>query len=259
MITLDTGLLRRIAPAFKGRRAIRQASIIGAIGPVPGETLAKHAIWAGLRAAHFLAHTCHESDGFCTTEEYADGKAYEGRDDLGNTRPGDGVRYKGRGLIQLTGRSNYAAYGKILGLDLVARPEIAAEPKTALLIACEFWTQHKLNALADKDDLIRITRRINGGLNGLADRRERPARAKLALGLIMPKATGQHPAHRHADQVAVTSDIQAALRLWGLPIPLDGDFGPVTRRAVEQFQHANGLIPDGIVGAQTWATLMLMR
>jgi putative chitinase len=259
MITLDTALLRRIAPAFKGRRAIRQASIIGAIGPVLAETLAKYAITAGLRAAHFLAQTCHESDGFCTTEEYASGEAYEGREDLGNTRPGDGVRYKGRGLIQLTGRANYAAYGKILGLDLLGKPELTAEPKTSLLVAGEFWTQHKLNALADKNGIIHITRRINGGLNGLADRRARLARAKLALGLTLPKATGQHPAHRHADQAAVASDIQAALRLWGLPIPLDGDFGPVTQGAVEQFQRANGLIADGIVGAQTWIALMLVR
>ena len=83
-----------------------------------------------------------EFDGFCTTVEYASGDAYNGRTDLGNTQPGDGPRFKGRGLIQLTGRSNYQQYGELLKLDLVQDPELAADPVISLRIACTFWQQH---------------------------------------------------------------------------------------------------------------------
>jgi putative chitinase len=104
-------------------------------------------------------------------EEYASGAAYEGRAALGNTQPGDGPRYKGRGIIQLTGRLNYRVYGAALGLDLENNPQLAAVPENAVRIACEYWRRNNLNQLADADNLEAITRRINGGVNGLADRR----------------------------------------------------------------------------------------
>ena len=81
-------------------------------------TLEAYGIDTRLRIAHFLGQTCHESAGFRTTEEFASGEAYEGRKDLGNIKKGDGRRYKGRGLLQLTGRANYAEHGKMLGVDL---------------------------------------------------------------------------------------------------------------------------------------------
>lgn len=130
------------------------------------------------RLAHLLAQLAHESAGFRYMEEIASGAAYEGRKDLGNTQPGDGRRFKGRGPIQITGRANYAYYGKQIGLDLEASPEMAAMPRIGLRLALEYWRRHGLNGLADSDDIAAITRKINGGLNGYADRRARLAKIK---------------------------------------------------------------------------------
>lgn len=124
-----------------------------------------------LRLAHFMAQLIHESGSFRYMEEIASGVAYEGRADLGNTEPGDGRRYKGRGPIQLTGRANYRRVGRALGIDLEGNPIIAAVPSIGLLTACYFWADAGLNELADADDVLRITQRINGGTNGLADRK----------------------------------------------------------------------------------------
>jgi len=134
-----------------------------------------------LRLAHFLAQLGHESDGFKAMEEYASGAAYEGRKDLGNTQAGDGRRYKGRGPIQITGRSNYRTYGKRIGINIEKYPELASNPCIGMRLALEYWKVKKLNELADRDDLLTITKRINGGTNGLADRKGRLA---LAKGLI---------------------------------------------------------------------------
>jgi len=137
-----------------------------------------------LRQAHFIAQLAHESGGFVFAEEIASGAAYEGRADLGNTRPGDGRRFKGRGLIQLTGRANYTEYGKAIGRDLTAEPElVATDPALAVDAACWFWETRRINPLADADDVRAVTRRINGGLNGLADREAYLRRAKFFLGL----------------------------------------------------------------------------
>src|SRR5215469_9026868 len=106
MLPVNADLLRAVAPRQSGRRAEQQARIIDEVGKILASTLEKYEINTPLRVAHFIAQTCHESDGYCTTEEYASGAAYEGRRDLGNTEPGDGRLFKGRGLIQLTGRAN---------------------------------------------------------------------------------------------------------------------------------------------------------
>ena len=144
----------------------------------------KHKITTPLRIAHFIAQLAHESGSFRYTEELADGTAYEGRADLGNTQPGDGPRYKGRGLIQLTGRANYAAYSKAAGVDYVARPQlVASDPYAAVDVACWFWKTRGLNELADQDDVRAITRRINGGFNGIDDRIDFLTRGKAVLGL----------------------------------------------------------------------------
>lgn len=124
-----------------------------------------------LRLAHFMAQLIHESGSFRYMEEIASGSAYEGRADLGNTEPGDGVRYKGRGPIQLTGRANYRRVGRAIGIDLESNPVLAAVPSIGMLTACYFWQTAGLNPLADADDVERITRRINGGLNGFEDRK----------------------------------------------------------------------------------------
>ena len=144
----------------------------------------KHDITSNLRMAHFIAQIGHETASFLFAEEIADGSAYEGRVDLGNTQKGDGKRFKGRGLIQLTGRANYAAYSKDSGVDYVAKPElVASDPFVAVDVACWFWNKHGINKLADKDDVKAVTKRINGGFNGLDDRIEYLVRAKAVLGI----------------------------------------------------------------------------
>jgi len=125
-----------------------------------------------LRMAAFLAQIGHESGQLRYVKELASGSSYEGRADLGNTHPGDGVRYKGRGLIQITGRSNYVQIAKALNIDCVNNPELLEEPMNACRSAGWFWSSRKLNDLADKDMFTAITKKINGGTNGLADRKE---------------------------------------------------------------------------------------
>lgn len=140
------------------------------------------------RVHAFLAQLGHESMGLRHMQELANGEAYEGRDDLGNTQPGDGRRYKGRGPIQLTGRSNYRAAGKALGLDLEERPEQAATPQVGFRVAAWFWRTRGLNALADKGEFRTITRKINGGLNGWRDRVHWLARVRnVVLVLAEPE------------------------------------------------------------------------
>lgn len=126
-----------------------------------------------LRKRHFLAQLLHESGQFRYVREIASGAAYEGRKDLGNTQPGDGVKFRGRGLIQLTGRSNYTRASIALFGDerLAAAPETVEQPVWAVAVSCWFWEANNLNALADRDDIVAVTKRINGGTNGLEDRK----------------------------------------------------------------------------------------
>lgn len=182
-------LLKALAPRVPPQRQRRQAEIIAAIAPVMEQTLAAYQINTKPRIAHFLAQVAHECAGFSTTEEFADGRAYEGRRDLGNVNPGDGPRYKGRGLIQLTGRFNYRLYGPSVGKDLENHPEIASDPVTSLRIACEYWKRNNLNALADADNINGITKRINGGYNGLEDRKAYLRKVNVLLSAAPETAT----------------------------------------------------------------------
>jgi len=142
-----------------------------------------------LRTAAFVAQLAHESGEFRWMEESWGPTAaqlrYEPPDALalrlGNTESGDGKRFKGRGPIQITGRFNYAKYGQLLGRDLLADPALAAAPELAFETAGLFWRTNGLNELADAQDFVTISRRINGGTNGLADRQMYYARAKTVL------------------------------------------------------------------------------
>jgi putative chitinase len=264
MIPVDATVLKALAPAESGQRAERQAAIIAGIGPTLAATLARYAIDTPLRVAHFLAQTAHESDGFCTTEEYADGRAYEGRRDLGNVEPGDGPRYKGRGLIQLTGRMNYACTGKELGLDLVNQPLSVNDPVTYLLVACTFWARVRINPHCDADDLYAVTRLVNGGLNGIDSRRAYLSRAKALVAPLAAKTiaapvaatakSGQPVLYRGVTGAAVFQ-LQQELAAKGYPLARDGDFGPGTEVALRHFQAAHGLPPDGVAGPALWQAL----
>ena len=125
------------------------------------------------RICMFLAQIGHESGQLRYCEEIASGVAYEGRKDLGNIYTGDGKKYKGRGLIQITGRSNYKQLSDAWGVDFINNPELLASPEYAVKSACWWWGNRKLNDIADKGDeasFKRITKIINGGYNGYADR-----------------------------------------------------------------------------------------
>lgn len=135
------------------------------------------------RWAHYLAQIAHESAQFRYTEEIASGKAYEGRKDLGNTHKGDGVKYKGRGVIQITGRSNYTDYKGYCGYDVVSQPELLAKPVGAVRSSMWFWSRKNLNYYADINAFTTITKIINGGTNGWSDRMKYLKVAKRVFGI----------------------------------------------------------------------------
>jgi putative chitinase len=134
-----------------------------------------------LRQQHFLAQCAHESDHFQTTREYASGKAYEGRKDLGNNQKGDGERYRGRGLIQLTGRANYESASKALGEPYAADPALVEKFPAAAVVSGWFWSTHDINKHADRDDVRAVTKVVNGGLNGLDSRMVALKNAKTVI------------------------------------------------------------------------------
>ena len=145
------------------------------------------------RVVHFLAQVWHESGALRYTEEIASGQAYEWRADLGNTQKGDGRRFKGRGLLQLTGRANYQAYARsgFCTGNLMSRPELLSQSPGHTKSAMWFWWKSGLNQAADQDNGIAngenvarsITRRINGGQNGIAQRLFFYRRFKREFGL----------------------------------------------------------------------------
>lgn len=134
------------------------------------------------RLVEFFAECGHETGGWQWLREmWGPTEAqsrYEGRADLGNTQAGDGKRFLGRGLIQLTGRANYQRAAEETGLPLIRQPELLERPAEAVLAACLYWKWRGLNALADSGQSETITRRINGGVNGLADRNARKAKLR---------------------------------------------------------------------------------
>lgn len=150
--------------------------------------------------AHFLAQACHETAHFRTLQEYATGSAYEGRNDLGNTQPGDGVKFKGRGIFQTTGRKNYTDLGKTKGDPnlFINAPNLLEKPEYAVWSACEYWKKHNFHDKAILPDSAQvpwppvakttqvspveyISRIINGGDNGLTERKKLYALAKSVL------------------------------------------------------------------------------
>jgi predicted chitinase len=176
---------------------------------------------APARAAAFLAQIAHESGQFRFMEEIWGPTPAQRRyeppstlaDTLGNTEAGDGRRFKGRGPIQITGRANYQRFGRLLGTDLVAHPERAAEPELAFRIAGLFWSKKGLNELADTpgaESFREITRRINGGYNGLADRRKFFAAACEVLGVEpTPRSRNRQRLQRETDEPAFTRGAEA--------------------------------------------------
>ena len=158
--------------------------------PALNRTLQTYTLHNRLRAAAFLGQLAHESGEFRYMEEIWGPTAQQLRYEppstlatrLGNTQPGDGKRFRGRGPIQITGRANYKRYGDLLGLNLVGQPELVASPGVGLSAAGMFWRTNGLNALAELQDYREITRRINGGYNGWEERLRYYELAKRVLG-----------------------------------------------------------------------------
>ena len=159
--------------------------VAGVFVPVLNAAMGHYQIVGAKRVAAFIAQIGHESGQLKYVKEiWGPTKAqakYEGRADLGNTVKGDGSKYRGRGLIQITGRANYAECGEALGLDLINHPELLEKPQHACMSAAWFWASRGLNTLADAGSFSKITSRINGGQNGAVDRQALYTRALKVL------------------------------------------------------------------------------
>lgn len=186
-MTITADILKAIAPGSKKTNY----KLLPELAHWMNEWFPKYHIDTKAEICHFIAQTAHESDSYNTLEEYASGKAYEGRKDLGNIYPGDGVKYKGKGLIETTGRLNYRAltisYNKLNSshLDFEEHPELLKDENLAVWSACEYWDSRSLNDIANMPDetkiwskrlqynlspLEYITLRVNGGQNGIKER-----------------------------------------------------------------------------------------
>jgi putative chitinase len=182
---------------------------------------------------------------------------------MGNTKAGDGWLFRGRGLKQLTGRENYTNFGKSIGMTAEQAAVYVATEKGAIESACWFWNAKKLNAVADSGDIVKMTKIINGGDIGLADRKKRYEAALAVLGGKVSAAKAAPAAKASTSgldlnvtlTVGSTGDTVKALQT-KLGIGADGVFGLGTKRVVQAWQKKNGLTADGIAGPKTLAKLL---
>jgi putative chitinase len=174
---------------------------------------------------------------------------------LGNVHPGDGWRFRGRGLKQLTGRDNYTRFAKDYDLTAEEAAVWVETKEGALASALWFWNTNKLNPVADTGNVAALTKKINGGDIGLADRQARYAKAMAALGgkidTSAPVTAAVSETLRRGSKGEAVKRMQAKLGLTA-----DGDFGPGTEAALKKWQAANGLTADGVVGPKTLAKLL---
>ena len=220
--------------------------------PLVSAAMREFGIVSPVRARMFLAQLAHESAGLTAFEERASGADYEGNKALGNTQPGDGVRFKGRGPIQLTGRWNYGHYGKLLGLDLLRRPQLAAEPSHGFRLAAAYFEDRGCSRAADRGDFREVTRRINAALLHY-DRRlalyKKLSRLDCTPG---PAFLSQGD---DGDAVGTLTRRLSFVRAKDTGKPyLDGKrtrFDGETARALRAFQEDRGLRADGRYGPRS--------
>jgi putative chitinase len=260
------------------------------------EILPKYGITTERRVAHFISQCAHESNNFRSLEEnlnysekalnavfgryFGPGKRdaaeyarnpekianYVYQDEfrsskMGNVNEGDGWRFRGRGLKQLTGRDNYTRFGKSVGMSAEEAAEYVATEKGAIESAAWFWGANNLNDIADTDDVTRMTKKINGGNIGLADRQQRYTKAMSVLGSPVEL---DDPTDDDDDiDVSEIGVLRKGSKGEGvkmmqeaLGIGADGNFGPGTERALKEWQAANGLTADGIAGPRTLEKLL---
>jgi putative chitinase len=258
----------QVSALFPRAAGAHQAALVGR-GPA---LFTRHGI-TGIRLQFFLAQLGHESAGLSIMEEGLNYSAqglvttfgkyfptlaaatpfarnpqkianfvYANRMGNGPAASGDGFRFRGRGYIQITGRENYGKIGAIAGVDLVANPDAAISPNHALEIACGFWAFKKINAIADTGDFVAVTRAINGGTKGLADRRAWLDKVIRTLAATPPAVP---------PPVATVVAVQLALQKAGFPGvgAADGDPGPRTMAAITEFRRRGGLPAGGIDAA----------
>jgi putative chitinase len=262
------------------------------------DVMPKYGITSQRRVAHFLSQCAHESNNFRSLEENLNYSAkalravfgryfgaapkrdadeyhrnpemianYVYMDEfrkykMGNTEEGDGWRFRGRGLKQLTGRYNYTAFGKSVDLTAEEAAEYVATPKGAVESACWFWDTNNLNDIADTDNVVKMTKKINGGNIGLEDRQKRYSAAMKVLGMeAADLGTDDESVEDIMDDIGVLRKgskgegvkiMQEALGIVGA----DGIFGPGTEAVLKRWQGENGLTPDGIAGPATFAKLL---
>lgn len=249
------------------------------------EILPKYDITTVERVAGFIAQCAHESNNFCSLEEnlnysedalnsvfgryFGPGKRdaseyarnpekianyvymdeyRSSRGALGNTEPGDGWRFRGRGLKQLTGRNNYAAFGETVGMSAEEAVEYVKTKPGALESACWFWDKANCNKFADEKDIVGMSKRINGGTIGLEDRKKR---WEQALNVLRNGSASKHTTVKVGSRGEAVEEVQKALG-----ITADGIFGSATESAVKKWQKNNGLSADGIVGPKTAERLL---
>jgi len=256
------------------------------------EMLPKYGITTDKRIASFISQCAHESSDFRVLQEnlnykeatllkifpryFGPGKEnaaeYAGKPEkianyvymdknrskagaLGNVKDGDGWLFSGKGLKQVTGRANTTAFGKTVGMTAEEAAEYLLTKKGALESALWFWDSRNLNEVADTGDQVRLTKIINGGDIGLADRQARYTRAMAALGgkitAPTPTTTTVSETLRRGSKGEAVKKLQAKLGL-----AADGDFGPGTEAGLKKWQAANGLTADGVAGPKTLAKLL---
>lgn len=207
--SISADALRHVCPNLTGAAAAQIAKGLG-------EAFARYDINTPTRCAMALAQWAHECDHFRTSEEYASGAAYEGRKDLGNTHPGDGKRFKGRGRIQITGRTNYVAMAQALGIDCVTKPELLSLSPYSELASGQWWKDHGCNGFCDTDDFVGLTRRIHGGTNGLAERQRLFHLAKAVASDLVPCDRMAVLTHSEREQIVIlTTERRSASRNGG--------------------------------------------
>jgi putative chitinase len=256
------------------------------------DILPKYDITTEARVAGFISQCAHESGNFMTLEENLnykeetllkifgryfgpgkrDAKEYARNPEkianyvymdefrsskMGNVKEGDGWRFRGRGLKQLTGRENYTNFGKSVNMTAEQAAEYVATEKGAIESACWFWNAKKLNAVADTGDVVKMTKIINGGNIGLADRQSRYKKAMEVFGgkvdlkaVPVTEDSDTPPVLKKGSKGEWVKKMQKVLGA-----TQDGDFGPGTEKAVKAWQEKNGLTPDGVVGPKTLAKM----
>ena len=193
MVDITADMLWNIARHYRHKETLLNSQYynVHAIVPHLNQWFTVYAINTELRAAHFLAQACVETANFSSfTEVPRDGgREYDagtriGRN-LGNTEVGDGPKFIGRGLLHLTGRDNYTNFGSEFDKDYITDPTmVARNPYVAVKAACYYWDLRHVNAAADRDDVNKVTLLVNGGYNGLEERKKALIRAKRELGII---------------------------------------------------------------------------